>query len=344
LGFFLVENSAIGIYFSGKFEKTKPMTELSEGISFHELEKLPYWKPGEKVLEVESAGESNMNLVLRIITSERSLIFKQSKPYVRKYPQIPAPIERIEVEHEFLKLLNENQLLATMTPSVIHFDKENHLLITGDLGKGTDFSSLYRGTRTLDKVEVIELVNFLNTLHGLEVQEFPSNQGMRFLNHEHLFRFPFLEGNGFNLDSVQEGLQKLSLPFKTDTRLKLKLDDLGNRYLSEGKTLIHGDFYPGSWLKVNSGIKVIDPEFGFLGDAEFDLGVFLSHLDLTAQTEEYENLIFEKYQHPVDERLVNQFRGMEILRRLIGIAQLPLASTLAQKAELLERARNFILS
>lgn len=320
------------------------MIDLIEGISYQELEKLPYWKSGEKLLEVESAGESNMNLVLRIKTSERSIILKQSKPYVRKYPQIPAPIERIEVEYVFLKLLYEHPHLASMIPQVVLFDKENYLLIMGDLGKGSDFSGLYQGTKTLEKEEVLALINFLNTLHGLEVQEFPSNQGMRQLNHEHLFRFPFLEENGFNLDTVQEGLQKLSLPFKTDTRLKLKLDELGNRYLSEGKTLIHGDFYPGSWLKVNSGVKVIDPEFGFLGDAEFELGVFLAHLDLTNQAENYQNLIFDKYEHSIDKQLVNEYRGMEILRRLIGIAQLPLSSTLAQKAVLLEKARNFILS
>lgn len=320
------------------------MIELSEEISYRELEKLPYWNPGEKVLRVESAEDSNMNLVLRITTSERSLIFKQSKPYVRKYPQIPAPIERIEVEHEFLKLLNEHQLLASMIPPVILFDKENHLLVTGDLGRGSDFSGLYQGTKTLEKEEILELISFLNTMHGLEIQEFPSNRGMRLLNHEHLFHFPFLEENGFNLDTVQEGLQQLSLPFKTDLRLKIKLEELGNRYLNKGKTLIHGDFYPGSWLKVNSGIKVIDPEFGFLGDAEFDLGVFLAHLDLSGQAELNSSLIFENYQHPFDESLVNQFRGMEILRRLIGIAQLPLASTLTQKSELLENARNFIFS
>jgi 5-methylthioribose kinase len=320
------------------------MIELSEGISCHELEKLPYWRFGEKVLEVESAGESNMNLVLRIKTSERSLIFKQSKPYVRKYPQIPAPIERIEVEYEFLKLLNEAPNLASMIPPVILFDKENYLLITGDLGRGSDFSGLYQGTKTMEKEEILELIDFLNSLHGLEVQDFPANQGMRLLNHEHLFQFPFLEENGFNLDTVQDGLQELSLSFKTDTQLKLKLDELGQRYLSEGKTLIHGDFYPGSWLKVNSNIKVIDPEFGFLGDAEFDIGVLLAHLDLTDQSYENINLILEKYKHPIDFQLVNQFRGMEILRRLIGIAQLPLASTLAQKAELLKKARNFILS
>ena len=68
------------------------MINLSENSTIEEFQSLLFWDEGERVIRIESAGERNMNLVLRIHTSERTVILKQSKPYVRKYPQIPAPI------------------------------------------------------------------------------------------------------------------------------------------------------------------------------------------------------------------------------------------------------------
>lgn len=320
------------------------MTELSENSTLEELQKLSFWNTGEKLLSSEPAGESNMNLVLRIRTNERNIILKQSKSYVRKYPQIPAPIERIGVEHTFLKLISKDEILSYQAPKVLHFGGEEHILITGDFGKSSDFSGVYSGKKELQQAEIKELTAFLSRLHDLRVDNFPENMAMRRLNHEHIFNFPFLEENGFDLDQVQEGLQEISLIFKRDQRLKTEIERPGKRYLSQGNTLIHGDFYPGSWLDTQSGIKIIDPEFGFLGDREFDLGVFLAHLDLSQQTAELKNIVLETYSHPVDLKLVNQYRGVEILRRLIGIAQLPLNLDLRQKQALMETGRNLVLN
>jgi len=320
------------------------MTDLNDKAGIQQLQNLPYWNAGEIVISSEPAGESNMNLVLRIKTNQRNLILKQSKPFVRKYPQIPAPIERIAVEQEFFKLLEKDIELSDQVPKILHFDGEEHILITADLGMSSDFSRIYSGGIALRVEEIKQLTSFLNRLHDLQVDEFPENLEMRKLNHEHIFRFPFLEENGFDLDQIQAGLQEISLKYKKDQTLKSKLEFLGNRYLSPGKTLIHGDFYPGSWLDTSAGIKIIDPEFGFLGDREFDLGVFLAHLDMGQQAEALKKTVLATYSHPFDQLLVNRYRGVEILRRLIGIAQLPVNLTLAQKVDLLKTAKTLILN
>jgi 5-methylthioribose kinase len=320
------------------------MIDLNENSKLDELQKLSFWKLGEKLLKSSVAGPSNMNLVLRIQTDSRNVILKQSKPYVRKFPQILAPIDRIQVEFEFLKLLGEYTDLNSFIPKILDYDPKNHLLLMEDLGKGTDFLSVYSGRINLEEQDIIRLSEFLNLLHGLNPRTFPENIEMRKLNHEHIFHFPFMEENGFNLDTIQSGLQKISLSYKRDEALKQKIQELGKRYLSQGDTLIHGDFYPGSWLQVSTGIKIIDPEFGFMGDREFDLGVFLAHLDLGQQTDQIKNQVLERYKHSFDPELVNQYRGIEIQRRLIGIAQLPTEMTLSQKLELLEYSRNLILS
>ena len=43
--------------------------------------------------------------------------------------------------------------------------------------------------------------------------------------------------------------------------------------MQNGDTLLHGDYYPGSWMRVRERLYIIDPEFSFAGPKEFDLGI-----------------------------------------------------------------------
>lgn len=318
--------------------------ELEESTSPEDLQKLPFWEKGEILISSEPAGEGNMNLVLRVQTNLRSVILKQSKPFVRKYPQIAAPINRIEIEETYYSMIATDPVLKGFSPKVLAYYPESHLLITEDLGTGSDFSFLYQGKATLDHETLSDLAAYLNALHGLKIEEFADNSAMKTLNHEHIFNFPFEEENGFDLDSIQPGLQEISLIFKRDRKLKEALIKLGERYLSDGNTLLQGDFYPGSWLKVEDGLKIIDPEFGFMGDKEFDVGVLFAHFDLSQQPESHKEEFLKKYNHSFFSSLLNQYRGVEILRRLIGIAQLPVKLTLPEKKILLEKARQLVLA
>lgn len=46
----------------------------------------------------------------------------------------------------------------------------------------------------------------------------------------------------------------------------------------------------------------------------------------------------------MDDALARQFAGVEIMRRLIGVAQLPLVADLNQKEELLNLSRDLVLA
>ena len=320
------------------------MTDLTENSSLETLHSLPIWKENEKLVSVEPAGASNMNLVLRVKTNLRSVILKQSKPYVRKFPQISAPIDRIVIEQCYFELIEDDEVLKNYSPKVLHYNSDHHILLIEDLGNGKDFSDIYKNGFQWQRNELRSIGNYLNALHNLEISNFPDNQEMKKLNHEHLFHFPFMEENGFDLDTIQPGLQQISLKYKTDGQLKTALENLGKRYLSHGITLVHGDFYPASWLKTENGMKFIDTEFAYMGDCEFDLGVLFAHFDLAKTERIHYDEFLNYYQHSYTEELVNAYRGMEIMRRLIGIAQLPLSLSLAEKESLLQKAKNLILS
>jgi 5-methylthioribose kinase len=314
------------------------MIDLTETCSIETLENLTIWQSDEKPEKVEVAGQSNMNLVLRVSTNLRKVILKQSKPYVRKFPQIPAPIDRIEVEMKYYRLMESDILLAHFSPKVYHYDAANHLLLTEDLGKGSDFMEIYKIGTTVSDAVITQLADYLNALHSLKVSSFPDNIEMKKLNHIHLFNFPFEEENGFDLDTVQPGLQAISLKFKRNHTLKKVIQRIGEQYLATGDSLVHGDFYPASWLQVGEEIKIIDPEFGFMGNPEFDLGVLFAHFKLSNQADSLKQDFLRKYTNSYSENRINQYESIEIMRRLIGIAQLPVQLSLSEKEILLEHA------
>lgn len=297
----------------------------------------------EKLLAIEKPGEGNMNWVLRLITNQKSIILKQSRNFVQKYPTIEAPIERIFVEAAFYKTIEPDNIIAGKMPKLLSFHPEHYLLVLEDLGANTDFTKIYSQNSLLPESEILSLVNFLNRLHALDIQSFPTNEALKKLNHFHIFNFPFDLENDFNLDNIQSGLQEIALIYKIDFELKNRIDQIGNIYLETGKTLIHGDFYPGSWLNTNAGIKIIDPEFGYLGLPEFDLGVFIAHLALARKTQYISTLsnIYKK-NNDFNNSLMCAFAGIEIMRRLLGVAQLPVTLDLIEKKELLQDAKKLI--
>lgn len=301
-------------------------------------------KPTTCVLEVP--GEGNMNVVLRINTDRQSLIIKQSKPYVNKYPGIAAPLDRVETEATFYQYIQTNETLQRMSPRLIHFDRKNHLLVLEDLGESSDLTPVYQNDHHLEKATLQKLIQYISVLHNLtwseeEVKEFPRNLELRRLNHQHIFALPFDHDNGFDLNTVQPGLSEVAEKYLHNQGLADVVTELGEIYLGEGKTLLHGDYYPGSWLQTEEGIKVIDPEFSFMGPREFDLSVFLAHAmmarmkkkDLIDRFEEF----YEGYDH-LDRELLLRLAAVEIFRRLIGLAQLPLDLTVPEKEGLLDQA------
>ena len=106
----------------------------------------------------------------------------------------------------------------------------------------------------------------------------------------------------------------------------------------ESRALVHGDFFPGSWLTDGARVFVIDPEFCFLGAREFDFGVMAGHLLLAHQpVEAVARVAAAAEAHGADRALAAGFAGVEVMRRLIGVAQLPrLRLTLDAKQALLE--------
>ncbi|NKC00815.1 MAG: phosphotransferase [Pseudomonadales bacterium] len=309
---------------------------------------LAWIEDSDEFMELTPAGEGNMNWVRRAtLASGGSMILKQSLPYVAKYPGIPAPIERIEVERAFYAAIAETAL-AEQTPTVIGFDATSHTLCLEDLGSASDLTTLYAPSATDTNQTIAVLLSWLSDLHAVDVAD-PNdflNKAMRQLNHEHIFALPFQKENGLEFSSALTEVWEVLL-----TRdLRDQAMQLGQRYLCEetkNGCLLHGDFYPGSWLSTPSGsFAVIDPEFAFYGPAEFDVGVLWAHLLFAGFSHPQVASLLDNYQGPpgFSNTLAGQFAGVEILRRLFGVAQLPLSMDDGEKISLASTAKELALA
>lgn len=302
----------------------------------------------EPVLSVAKAGEGNMNCTVRVVTPLRSLIVKQARPWVEKYPQFDAPSNRALHEIGFYSLAATAAPVAAGLPRLLHADASAHLLVLEDLGSASDYSDIYCGA-TFTAPELESLAAWLSELHTVfrahPARDGLANRDMRALNSQHIFHLPLQADNRLDLDAITPGLAVVAAGLCEDITLGARMRDLADLYLADGDHLVHGDFFPGSLLRTRDGPRVIDPEFAHFGRSEFDPAVLLAHLRLAGQPSALATAFFRAYRRPpgFDQTLMRRFAGAEIIRRLIGYAQLPLNIDLARKAQLLTEARALVL-
>jgi 5-methylthioribose kinase len=307
---------------------------------------------GETII-AELAGEGNMNCVIRVRLPDRSLILKQARPWVEKYPSIAAPVERAASEARFYRFATRDSLVAAMMPRLLDFDEKSALLVMEDLFAAEPLIDCYQGSRQFDQRQLNQLAKYASALHSLVVsaneREAFGNTAMRQLNHEHIFDLPLRHDGALSemLERITPGLDRVADDLRQDRKYSDIVRSLGDRYLGEnGPSLLHGDLFPGSLLQTSSGeLRIIDPEFCFCGDPEFDIGVFYAHLLLSGHGEDALTWWLQDAlkSHEYSDSLVFQYAGVEIMRRILGVAQLPVRASLEAKRRLLEQSRAMVL-
>ncbi len=304
------------------------------------------WLESEAPVEIAKAGEGNMNLTLRVTSGNRSVVLKQSRPWVQKYPQIPAEERRILFERRFYDRAARVPGVREYLPEVLAFDADARLMLLTDLPDAQDMTGLYGGDAIARK-EVRILATLLRALHdGTEDEPDPAfaNRAMRDLNHEHIFRFPLNPENGLELERFEPGLTAAAHGLQSDEGYVAEVEEAGQRYVADGPFLLHGDYYPGSWLRTGVGLRVIDPEFCFYGDRTFDVGVAMAHLVLARDPRSAVEFLNVYGNERLDQEWVARFACIEIMRRLIGVAQLPIPPTDGRRSHLLRQSREGLLS
>jgi len=303
----------------------------------------------KKIVQTEDFDSGNMNLSLRLhFAGGETLFCKQGRPWVEKYPDVAAPVGRTSFEGWFLDKLAGSSV-AEDIPTIVGRSDEDQILILEDLGSTRDGIYLYENA--IKKDFAAPLV-FLAKLHAFELEDlvvpFSNNLAMRQLNAFHMYEFPFGKDSAKFLEDNLQELTPLHTKVMDFAAKNNFASDLKEHYLTgatKDSRLLHGDFYPGSWIYQTSGRFVcIDPEFGFLGPREFDVGVLIGHAMFCGIKIEPDDLHPYIAAHPeTNIQLAYRFAGCEILRRLFGLAQLPLQTDVDQKASWTETAFSWLV-
>lgn len=317
------------------------------------LADLGWLKPGEQVHSAARAGDGNMNLTLRVVTNERSFVLKQARPWVEKYPDIPAPWDRSQVEQRFYERIVSIPRVAEHMPRIFGRSAEARIIVMEDLQGARDMTSLYAddSTDAPTPAEIDCMADYLAALHaGTAGTTDPGlrNRSMRALNHAHIYVVPFDADNGLALDDFEPGLGEVARRLALDTTLAEVVEATGRTYLTDGPCIVHGDYFPGSWLRTDAGLRIIDPEFAHCGAPELDLACATAHLALAARPRDEAERLLARYRADpatptIDATLCARFAAIEVMRRLIGVAQLPIPPSRGWRASLLGRARSVLL-
>ncbi|MEM7672053.1 MAG: phosphotransferase [Verrucomicrobiota bacterium] len=309
---------------------------------------------GLENVQVESKhplGDGNMNITRLLKTNLGALVLKQSVPWVAKYPSINAPWDRSIREASFYHAVETIENVSSHMPRLLDIDLGNRTLLFLFEPNTQDCSDIYANPSSIRGEHAKAAAEWLGALHSSEMDSDQTpditNRDMRSLNHEHIFDIPFRPNNGIDLDSITPGLQQVAEHLIEDGKLAKKARLLGEEYyLADGDTLLHGDYFPGSWLRRKSEILVIDPEFAFMGNPAFDLSVALAHFEMAGSPETIKETFVETYKNlaSVNEPAVEALKGIEILRRILGVAQLPLKADFDYKKRLVEHARESVLA
>jgi 5-methylthioribose kinase len=253
---------------------------------------------------------------------------------VEKYDEIAAPWDRSLFEARFYARVGEIQEVAQLMPRLLAQDPASRTLLLEDLEADGDYSDIYDPVSGAHiHVRDLETAShYLSSLHvATRGERAPqlANPQMRALNHTHIFEVPFDAQSDLDLEAFEAGLNDVAAELRADLEVRDRVAETARRYLDDGPCLLHGDYFPGSWLRTPSGLRVIDPEFCFSGHPEIDLGCSIAHLAMANQPIDSARRMLAHYQarvagDPLEMQLLARFAATEVMRRLIGVAQLPI--------------------
>lgn len=240
---------------------------------------------------VREVGDGNLNLVFIVTGPAGGVCVKQALPYVRLVGESwPLPLDRAYFENE--ALATEARAVPHLVPTVYHFDKtraaivmellEPHIILRKGLIAGKRYTRIAAdaamfAAETLFSTSDLAVPAWVKKQHQ---SLFCLNTELCKITEELVFTDPyrFAELNRW----TKPQLDDIAAEFRADAPLKVAVQELKWKFLSEAQALLHGDLHSGSIMVTPTDTRMIDPEFAFYGPMGFDTGAFIANLLLAA--------------------------------------------------------------
>lgn len=307
--------------------------------------------------DAEEIGDGNLNLVFRVRSRDESVIVKQALPYLRVAGEAwPLTRHRARIEAE--AILVHDKLVPGCLPSLRHFDNDISALVLEDLhphipwrealiaGDETAGVAARVGRYSADVLLGTSHVSLSSRQRRELHQQFIYSE-LCLVTEDLVFTAPYHDAESNRYD---DAIAHLAASIRTDKALRSAAAELRFAFRTRDEALIHGDLHTGSVMVGSGEPKVIDLEFAFFGPFGFDPGVLLANLalaflahsvasrpaiaDRVAQEarDYWDGLVdqcrrswdpAEPWLHQFLAGLVadaGRFAGMEMIRRIVGLA------------------------
>lgn len=323
------------------------------------------------VVEAKDVSGGNINRVFRVLRAGSSVIVKQAIPYLRAAGK-GWPLTRHRIETENLALEIHGALVPRVMPEVFCFDHQMFAIVMEDLKSLEPWreAMLLDGHTTHVPIVIAEYCSqiLIKTsalvLDPKELKELRakfSYTELCLVTEELFFTAPYVESK---LNRFESGLAPLVVDLQADEVLRAAASEMRTIFKTKTEALIHGDLHSGSIMFSGSEVRIIDLEFAFYGPFGFDLGVLFANLALSKiaqmargdfnhawMTESYAKEIWESFCQKIlglasiygfnSEKFLFEmegdmyrFAGMEMIRRIIGLAHAKEIDSLSDQVRL----------
>lgn len=220
---------------------------------------------GDGPANIELLGGGVSNAVLRVETSDRFFVLKQSRPQLRTRDAWFSDLDRVYREQEVMQALAP--LLPPHTvPEVLFADRANYVFAMAHAPRGAKVWKQQLLAGDIDFALGEHAGRILGRIHEATARD----PGLieRFAD-----RTVFVQ---LRVDPFYRRIQERRPEVADAVALLIE------RLLTAREALCHGDYSPKNILTHEHGFTLVDYETAHLGDPTMDLGFCLSHLLLKA--------------------------------------------------------------
>ena len=258
----------------------------TEDVKRYAAEVLHFFPSAEGLIS-EEIGDGNINYVFRVrsVSDGRSLVIKQADSRIRTSGN-PLDISRNRIEAALLKL--EGELAPGYVPAVYRYDETMAATSMEDISAFKNLRKELMAGRVYGHLAE-NLSNFvaytllpttdlvLDAAEKKKLVRFYTNPQLCRISEDLVLTEPYYDYKGRNiLTPGNEDFVKKEL--YENRPLHAEVGILREAFMNHAQALLHGDLHTGSVFANETGIRVLDPEFGFYGPMGYDIGNLIANL------------------------------------------------------------------
>ncbi len=235
--------------------------------------------------QVKEVGDGNLNLVFIVSGAAGTLIIKQALPYVRLVGDSwPLPLYR--AFYEYHALTRQATRAPGSVPSIVFFNEaqaliameflEPHVILRRKLifGERVEGLAKFLGVFCAQTAFRGSELSMQSAEKKADVALFAGNVEIPAITEALVFTDPYFDAERNN---HTPGLDGVIAKLRSDVALKVKAQQMLQRFASNTETMVHGDLHSGSIMSTATESRVIDPEFVQYGPLGFDIGMLCAN-------------------------------------------------------------------